>query len=65
MQDRIKAQLLNVNQSDKIEILSELIPEFKQCLEMARTTTLKYNVLTNRLGGDGSSRPDKVVQYGI
>jgi hypothetical protein len=32
---------------------------------MARTTTLKYNVLTNRLGGDGSSRPNKVAQYGI
>jgi hypothetical protein len=65
MQERIKAQLLNVNQSDKIEILSRLIPEFKQCLDMARTTTLKYNVLTNRLGGDGSSRPNKVAQFGI
>lgn len=32
---------------------------------MARTTTLKYNVLTNRLGGDGSSRPNKLASYGI
>ena len=32
---------------------------------MARTTTLKYNVLTNRLSGDGSNRTSKVAQYGI
>jgi hypothetical protein len=65
MQEKIKAQLSSSNQSDKIEILSSLIPEFKRSLEMARTTTLKYNLLTNRLGGDGSSRPSKVAQYGI
>lgn len=65
MQEKVRAQLGNSNQSDTVEILSSLIPEFKQALEMARTTTLKYNVLTNRLGGDVGGRPNKVTQMGI
>ena len=57
--------LSSINQSEKVDVLGELIPEFKQVLEMARMTSLKYNVLTTRLGGGESARPSKVAQYGI
>ena len=55
-------QIASLNQSDKVDLLGDLIPEFKSSLEMARMTQLKYNVLTNRLGG-GTAESSRVAQY--
>lgn len=51
LEDRLKEQLAGLGQSDRVELVSEALPELRHTLEDLRQTAVKYNVLCNRLSG--------------
>ena len=51
LEGRLREQLANLGQSDRVEMVSEVLPELKDSLEDLRQTSVKYNVLVNRLSG--------------
>ena len=51
LEDRLKEQLAGLGQSDRVELVSEALPELQQSLEDLRQTSVKYHVLCNRLSG--------------
>ena len=44
-------QLEGLSQGERVEMVSDVLPELKESLEDMRQISVKYNVLVNRLSG--------------
>ena len=51
LEGRLREQLAGLGQSDRVELVSGALPELKDSMEDLRQTSVKYNVLINRLSG--------------